>query len=262
MTSGAPARGTEIVQLQVFNTSLTKRTLFLDPSSHLFLIRLRYTKTFSNTNIEQNAVRAIPPCLSYILLLYLVIIEPFKRYLLWQLDQDQDQTKHHLLSHTGYKLVDTRRLTKLLSQRAEKEAGQQGLGLSTWRHLALGFIRYSLGETIIDSPESIGVRPHDGSDEAISAQLMHHAPITGEMVYARSGAILPQLTLTVQDRFVSFAKRWHDFLGLGANFSQFGSIYPQIPLPKGDLAIRSQPVPATEAVAQVVAQPQYVLFAY
>ena len=42
MTSGAPARGTEILQLQFINTPNAKRTLFLDPQTHLFQIRLRY----------------------------------------------------------------------------------------------------------------------------------------------------------------------------------------------------------------------------
>lgn len=41
MTSGAPARGSEILQIQVFNTPNSRRTLFLDPRTRLFLIRLR-----------------------------------------------------------------------------------------------------------------------------------------------------------------------------------------------------------------------------
>jgi len=42
MTSGTPARGTEILQLQFINTPNAKRTLFLDPQTHLFQIRLWY----------------------------------------------------------------------------------------------------------------------------------------------------------------------------------------------------------------------------
>jgi hypothetical protein len=41
MSSGAPARGSEILQIQVFNTPNARRTLFLDPRTGLFLIRLR-----------------------------------------------------------------------------------------------------------------------------------------------------------------------------------------------------------------------------
>lgn len=141
--------------------------------------------------------------------------------------------KRHLLPHTGQWLVDTRQLSTLLAHRTEKQTGQH-LGLSTWRHLALGFIRYSIGETIIDSPDSIGIRPHDGSLEAITAQLMHHATTTQELIYSRTNATLPQLTLTEQERYIRFAKRWHDFIGLGADFTEFGRVYPQITLPQGD----------------------------
>lgn len=81
ITSGAPARGTEISQVLRAPSALGSRNLFLDPSRGLFLIRLTYSKTFSLTNIEQKAVRVLPRSLSYILLVYLVIVLPFRAFL-------------------------------------------------------------------------------------------------------------------------------------------------------------------------------------
>ncbi|BDD60247.1 hypothetical protein MAP00_005390 [Monascus purpureus] len=81
MTSGAPARGTEIIPLLASNSMINRRNLFLDPKSKLFLIRLRYSKVLATTGMERNAVRAIPRAPSHILLVYLVVVEPFIHYL-------------------------------------------------------------------------------------------------------------------------------------------------------------------------------------
>ncbi|BDD62655.1 hypothetical protein MAP00_007617 [Monascus purpureus] len=81
MTSGAPARGTEIIPLLASNSIINRRNLFLDPKSKLFLIRLRYSKVLATTGMERNAVRAIPRAPSHILLVYLVVVEPFIHYL-------------------------------------------------------------------------------------------------------------------------------------------------------------------------------------
>ena len=77
LTSGAPARGTEIALVLRAPSVVANRNLVFDPQRGLFLIRLTYSKTFSTTNIEQNAVRVVPESLSYLLLVYLVIVFPF-----------------------------------------------------------------------------------------------------------------------------------------------------------------------------------------
>src|SRR5699024_10108826 len=81
LTSGAPARGTEINQILFRNTRSRQRNLFLDPRHSLFLIRLSYSKTFSQTNLERNAIRILPPSLSWLLLAYLLVVEPFVKFL-------------------------------------------------------------------------------------------------------------------------------------------------------------------------------------
>lgn len=81
MTSGAPARGTEISQVLRAPSALGSRNLFFDPQRGLYLIRLTYSKTFSTTNIKQKAVRVVPESLSYLLLVYLVIVFPFRAFL-------------------------------------------------------------------------------------------------------------------------------------------------------------------------------------
>ena len=56
MSSGAPARGTEIIPILYADTVVSQRNLFLDPRTKLFLIRLHYSKTMAATGMERNAV--------------------------------------------------------------------------------------------------------------------------------------------------------------------------------------------------------------
>lgn len=86
MTSGAPARGTEINQVIWQNTPINPRNLFLDPVNHVFLIRLAYSKTFNRNRQAKDAVRALPQSVSFLLLAYLAYIRPFEEFLLISLE--------------------------------------------------------------------------------------------------------------------------------------------------------------------------------
>ena len=96
LTSGAPARGTEITQVIWYNTPINPRNLFLDPVSHVFLIQLAYSKTFSRSGQERGAIRALPQSVSFLLLAYLAYIRPFEEALLISLNQ-QLPDAHFLL---------------------------------------------------------------------------------------------------------------------------------------------------------------------
>jgi hypothetical protein len=80
-TAGAPARGTEWAILLHSNSFQSQRNLFLDPKEGLFLIKLRYSKTFSTTGLEREAIRYIPSSVSYLVLIYLSVILPFIQFL-------------------------------------------------------------------------------------------------------------------------------------------------------------------------------------
>lgn len=228
MASGAPARGTEINQLQFMNSATSTRTLFLDPGSCQFLIRLKYGKTFSYTNIEQNAVRALPNCLSYLLLFYLAVVLPFRRYLIYQIHPERSTFRPELVFWMRHSPVSSSQLAARMKMQTNRYI-EQSIGLAHWRQIAQGFIRYSLNEEILDDPsEDDGDL---GSNEGLGASQMHHSQRTGLLVYGRHSQQLANLTSTVQSRYIAFSQRWHAFIGLGVDFTQFGDIYPTIPLP-------------------------------
>ena len=193
------------------------------------------------SNIEQNAVRVLPPSLSYILLVYLVIIEPFQHFCVTKLGK-KDQQRRHLLFYINESHLSSRQMTNRLRQRAEvylhrgersdERASYHRLGLSKWRHLALGFIRYSMQEMILDDPHAV----EDGIDtttEGLVSGQMHHTRHTAQYLYAREqGRGLFGLPGIHQQAFVDFSQRWHEFLGVGKGFTPFWDVYPTIPLPQ------------------------------
>lgn len=210
MTSGAPARGTEINQVIWHNTQINPRNLFLDPVNHVFLIRLAYSKTFSRNHHEKNAVRALPQSLSYLLLGYLVYIRPFEECLLISLYNRQPKAdfllfrdyrteqpfSSQVLSRTLKSLT-----TGLLTQR---------INIRTWRHIVQGFIRHGLGlSDILGDLET-----DEFDDESLGADQMNHSRATGLAIYGRSVASFQGIRADIQTALISFSQRWHSYIGL------------------------------------------------
>jgi superfamily II DNA helicase RecQ len=210
MTSGAPARGTEINQVIWQNTPINPRNLFLDPVSKLFLIRLAYSKTFSHTGQEKEAVRALPQSLSYLVLAYLTYIRPFEETLLIQLNQKLPKA-HFLLfyDHRTYKPLSSKVLSRTLKNMTS-ESLSQPISLSPWHHLMQGFIRHGLG--LHDPLAELGNDELD--DEALGADQMHHSRDTALRIYGRVMASFQGVRADIQTALVNFSQRWHAYLGL------------------------------------------------
>lgn len=141
MTSGAPARGTEINQVLLQNSAITTRHLFLDPKSAQFLIRLAYSKTFTRTGQERNAVRVLPQVLSEILLAFLLVIRPFLGFLTLDLEQAPTGLEHLWVDYSTSRVISSKALSDTMKRLSLENLGFS-IGLSSWRHIAQAFIRY------------------------------------------------------------------------------------------------------------------------
>ncbi|KAJ5979543.1 hypothetical protein N7501_002885 [Penicillium viridicatum] len=241
MTSGAPARGTEISQVLRAPSALGFRNLFFDPQRGLFLIRLTYSKTFSTTNIEQKAVRVVPESLSYLLLVYLVIVFPFRAFLAEMLSLDLRPELLFCL-YQG-RVVSSQQLKQRLALKSETFIGQR-IGLKAWRHLAQGFIRYGMQEALLDE----GFDDHDlATDEAIGASQMHHSVRTGQLIYGRTKGQFNDLAKDTQDIYIEFTLRWHQYIGIGDDFDVFWHLYPSIPTTRSLAPVAPSPSPRPQA---------------
>jgi superfamily II DNA helicase RecQ len=210
ITSGAPARGTEINQVIWQNTAIVPRNLFLDPVSHIFLIRLAYSKNFSRNGQERDAVRALPQSLSWLILAYLAYIRPFEEALLLWLNKKLPET-HFLLfyDHRTAKPFTSKVLSQTLKNLTSELIGQR-INIYLWRHLMQGFIRYGLGlsDTLPDLAE-------DSLDaEGLGADQMHHSRGTGLNIYGRNIASFQGVRADIQTALITFSQQWHTYLGI------------------------------------------------
>lgn len=239
MTSGAPARGTEINQILLQNTAITSRHLFLDPKSAQFLIRIAYSKTFSRTGQERNAIRVLPQVLSEILLGFLLVIRPFLGFLTLDLEQAPIDLDHLWVDYSSSRVISSKALSDTMKRLSLENLGFS-IGLSSWRHIAQAFIRYvqyiyiSLDLYIyiylslplkatytniyfrygMQEDPSLDSLDDELDDEGLGALQMHHSRQTGQMVYGRQAAQVNHLGQDQQTALVEFSRRWHAYLGL------------------------------------------------
>ncbi|KAB8226982.1 uncharacterized protein BDW43DRAFT_304952 [Aspergillus alliaceus] len=202
MTSGAPARGTELNQILFQNSAVGLRYLFLNLRHQQFLIRLAYLKTFSQTGQVREAIRALPETVSWLLLIYLMYIKPFLEFLIIQLN--------HSLSRKleiSVRPIDSWTLSTTMKTLMVTKLGQP-LGVSTWRHLAQAIIRHRMQEQV---PEK-GPR-NDRDNEGLGAQQMYHSRRTGQQIYSCQQVQFGQVRPDHQEALIQFSQYWHAYLG-------------------------------------------------
>ena len=222
MASGAPARGSEITLILARNSMKNQRNLFLDPRSQLFLIRLKYSKTFNKSNIERDALRVIPQSLSFMILIYLVFIEPFTFYLNTQLGRPY---RKDLLISFQKRPMASNELTRVMRSWTQKLIGQP-IKVRTWRQLCQAFIRYGMRENIIEE----GPMEDSLDDEAIAANLMYHSKQTATMQYGRQHVHIRNLAYDQQLLYLDFCRRYHEYIGLDPSYSLLSMLFPTIQL--------------------------------
>ena len=74
LTSGLFNRGIELATLRFLNSIKDQRELFIDKGSLLFILKISYSKNQQVIDNLSKSLKYLPPSLSYILLLYLVLI--------------------------------------------------------------------------------------------------------------------------------------------------------------------------------------------
>jgi hypothetical protein len=133
MTSGAPARGTEIPTILHSNSPANSRNLFLDRGTKLFMIRLRYSKNFNLTGLDQGALRVLPNSVSHLVLVFLVRVLPFTQFLHLYAEKKCSRAEF-LLFYNRDRLLKSADLARSLRQLTDEFLGQP-VNLGSFQHL-------------------------------------------------------------------------------------------------------------------------------
>ena len=156
LTSGLPLRGTELVTLRFLNSLKDQREIFLDIGSNLFIVNISYYKSQGNSERRAANIRYLPPRVSYLVLLYIVLVYPFTEFLNISTISNSRLLKAKsfipYLFYFNNRLLDSRDLSLGLNSLSKQVLGQK-LGIQIYRQVIITIIR----EFILESLDSLNL---------------------------------------------------------------------------------------------------------
>lgn len=243
LTSGQPARATEIMSVRVVNTLNGGTRNLLFSRGALMWVTL-YHKGYRQANRTKVVHRFLPRPLAKLLIWYLWIILPFAQVITMVLEGDDEMQPNPLLwpdnlmlsmsvavpsrqtcpdaaSHP-YKPWTTDRASRILSQISTRLLGTS-ITISSWRQIAIAFAnRYLLGLQFGSPDQGGGSGDSDsssdedqGMDAAKAAVVKQsgHSVAIGTLIYARDISEGPFSSMARLDMFRQASTRWHMLLG-------------------------------------------------
>jgi hypothetical protein len=141
LTSGMPARGSELQGLKWQNTAQVMRNIFIH-QGQVYLI-FEYTKTRAITNNSFYVVRVLPPSVGHLWFLYLTYLQPFAdclrhcrdnpHYQLLESQPDQSQQVYAFLNRRD-QLYSTDKLSQTIGVTSQQYCGQR-LTIASYRQI-------------------------------------------------------------------------------------------------------------------------------
>lgn len=203
ITSGQPARGTEIIGLLHSNTTL-HRNIFAEDG--LISIVTSYHKGYTCTGSTRIIHRYLPKEVSELCVYYLWIILPFVEEL-GLLAPSAQRPNSSYLWPAGEGCWSSQRLSAVL-KRATSSKFNVPLTLSTYRHVAIAFSRRHIAGG--------GFKRDYDTDKAIDEQATHTSWTAGRL-YARGLEEAPGHVEARRAEFRAVSRRWHAFLGFASS---------------------------------------------
>jgi hypothetical protein len=204
ITSGQPARGTEILTLRHMNTSNGHhRSIFIE--NGLVGTVTSYHKGYNITGTLKIIHRYLPKEVSELLVYYLWLVLPF-----WQkLDVLVYARKEPSSPYLWPKKAGTwnsSRLSKVLNQEASLHLKIPNLNIRMYRHIAIAISRQHL--------KSGGFKRDYGPLEGgIADQQAAHEPLFAGAAYARGVEEAPGHVKAKRLQYRLVSREWHTFLG-------------------------------------------------
>ena len=154
LTSGLPLRGTELVTLRFLNSLKDQREIFLEIGSNLFILNISYYKGQGHSKKRASNIRYLPPRVSYLVLLYIVLIYPFVEFLKLSISSVKKLLKtKSLLPYFFFvnnRFLDSRDLSLGLNSFSKLVLGQK-LGIQIYRQVIITIIKEFILEKLNSS---------------------------------------------------------------------------------------------------------------
>ena len=211
ITSGLPSRIIELAITTFINSLNTlKRNLIMNSNMKLFVFRLRYSKNLHNTLKESSAIKYLSQPVSYLVLVYLVIVFPFKSFLEITFLKRKNISLS-LLFDINDNIINSTQLSSLLKSYSLRLFATK-INISLYKHLNLGFVRYIMKENIFNDSN----QDENSLTLKIEIEFMNHSISTHELHYFRNVFDFQNLRNNRQQLFLLFSLRFHSFFGLSS----------------------------------------------
>jgi hypothetical protein len=204
LTSGQPARGTEILSLRHVNTvNGHHRNVFIEDG--MVSTVTTYHKGYSTTGNTKIIHRYLPKEVGELVVYYLWLIQPFRRKLEMLALRRRDLPSPFLWAKTGsLEPWDSSRLSRILQHETRKAFGVT-MNISIYRHLAVAISRKHL--------KCGGFKRDYGVEEAGFDRQGSHTSWTAGTTYARGLEEAAGHVAARKSEYRKVSLEWHEFLG-------------------------------------------------
>jgi hypothetical protein len=211
VTSGQPARATELIQSRYCNTLQGEhRNVFVENGLVCFVST--YHKSYNMQGNVKLIHRFVPKEVSELIVLYLWLILPFRQFIEIQRTKTTKVDSSHALIWKASPTAairlrrkwDTARVSGILEQETTEKLKSR-LKIGGYRHVAIAISRKHIKGYKFSSPVI-------EDDEAWDKQAAHEVSTAG-CIYARELREAPGVIESYRERFRRISQEWHLFLG-------------------------------------------------
>lgn len=216
--SGQPARRVEFLGLRWCNRQSETRNIYIHDGHVLFI--LPYHKSLSLTNAARFPVRVFLPKVGELLIRYLVLVIPFRRWLLSRSRGAGIISEYLWADRSGDVWADDH-MTRVLESRSAAAIGLR-LTVQAWRQMAAGIAIQKFAGTkyrvsaVDDNGSDGGEDVEDERMEGAMPDAFHwqasHTPRVGNRAYGGTIDYNKGLTPAALQEFIYASETWHDFI--------------------------------------------------
>ena len=209
ITSGLSSRIIELAITTFMNSLNTlKRNLIINSNMKLFVFRLRYSKNLHNILKESSTIKYLSQPVSYLVLIYLVVVFFFKFFLEIAFLKRKNISLS-LLFDINDKIINLTQLSLLLKNYPLRLFATK-INISLYKHLSLGFVRYIMKENIFNDSN----QDENSLTLKIEIEFMNHSIFIHELHYFRNVFDFQNLRTNRQQLILLFSLRFHNFFDL------------------------------------------------
>ncbi|SOV02683.1 uncharacterized protein UDID_18000 [Ustilago sp. UG-2017a] len=204
LTSGLPARGTELVKLQHTNTLVSQRNLFLADGHFVTVLASNKGK-----GPPKLIPRFLPHAVGQLVLFYVMEVVPFLHLLFNSVEVAREPSALLLVNHRGQPW-QTNEISKTLQSLCQEFVGPSAssLHIRNWRQLSVSI------DKVLIRP---GLPSEEYADHSHDLQA-GHSTSTAQQHYGLDSSMLLELTQESLDCMLSVSKRWHAFWCLASRY--------------------------------------------